>query len=129
MIGLPSPLLDEARRERRRLGGAMRQAGILAAAGLVALDDHRERLAADHARARRLAEAGADRWPGSVEPESVRTNIVLAEVGDAVAECAWLAREGVLALAFGPTTLRLVTHGDVDDHGVARAVAALRRAT
>ena len=129
VIGLPSALLDEARRERRRLGGAMRQAGILAAAGLVALADHRDRLATDHARARRLAEACAERWPGSIEPESVRTNIVLAEVGDAVAECASLAREGVLALAFGPTTLRLVTHGDVDDDGITRAVDALRRTT
>jgi threonine aldolase len=128
VVGLPAALLDEARRERRRLGGAMRQAGVLAAAGLLALQDHRDRLAADHARARRLANACADRWPGSVDPEAVRTNIVLAAVADAPAVCASLAAEGILALPFAPTTLRLVTHGDVDDAGVDRAVEALRRA-
>lgn len=126
VVGLPAALLGEARRERRRLGGAMRQAGILAAAGLVALDGHRDRLAADHARARSLAQACAERWPGSVDPASVRTNIVLARVGDAVAECASLRRAGVLAMAFGPTTLRLVTHADVDDAAITRAVAAIR---
>ena len=62
--------------ERKRLGGAMRQAGVLAAPGLVALRDHVERLADDHARARRLAEAVAERWPGSPRPDAVRTNIV-----------------------------------------------------
>lgn len=105
----------------------MRQAGVLAAAGLVALHDHQDRLAADHARARRLAEACAERWPGSVDPDAVMTNIVLAEVGDAAAVCHLLADEGVLALAFSPSTLRLVTHGDVDDRGIDRAVAALLR--
>jgi threonine aldolase len=128
VVGLPAGMVDEARRERRRLGGAMRQAGILAAAGLVALRDHRDRLAADHARARRLAEACAERWPGSVDPATVRTNIVLAEVDDPVGVCASLATAGVLAMAFGPSTLRLVTHGDVDEGGIDRAVAALLQA-
>ena len=128
VVGLPAAMVDEARRERRRLGGAMRQAGVLAAAGLVALRDHRDRLALDHARARRLAEACAERWPGSLDPDLVRTNIVLAEVGDAAAACHALSQSGVLALPFAPTTLRLVTHGDVDDAGIDRAVAALLRA-
>jgi len=127
VVGLPAALLDEARRERRRLGGAMRQAGVLAAAGLVALEDHRDRLAIDHDRARRLAGACAERWPGSVDPGTVRTNIVLARVDDPAAVCAGLEAEGVLGLAFGPTTLRLVTHGDVDDAGIHRAVAAIHR--
>ena len=127
VVGLPAALLDEARRERRRMGGAMRQAGVLAAAGLVALRDHRDRLAADHERASRLAEACAERWPGSADPATVRTNIVLAEVDDPVAVCSGLEGDGVLALPFGATTLRLVTHGDVDDAGVDRAVAAIHR--
>jgi threonine aldolase len=127
VVGLPAGLLDEARRERRRLGGAMRQAGVLAAAGLVALRHNRDRLAEDHARARRLADACAERWPGSIDPTTVRTNIVLAEVEDAAAVCSDLRHDGVLALPFTPTTLRLVTHGDVDDEGVGRAVAALHR--
>jgi threonine aldolase len=126
VIGLPSALLDEARRERRRLGGAMRQAGVLAAAGLVALEN-RDRLVLDHARALRLAEACADRWPGSVDPGTVRTNIVLARVTDALDVCDQLRRHGVLGLPFGPTALRLVTHGDVDDQGIDRAVVAIHR--
>jgi threonine aldolase len=120
-------MVDEARRERRRLGGAMRQAGVLAAAGLVALRDHQRRLGDDHVRARRLADACAERWPGSVDPATVRTNIVLAEVPDPAAVCAALERDGVRAMPFGPSTLRLVTHGDVDDRGIERAVEALRR--
>ena len=127
VVGMPAAMVDEARHERRRLGGAMRQAGVLAAAGLVALADVHDRLATDHARARRLAEACAERWPGSVDPEAVRTNIVLAEVGDAAAVCRLLQDQGVLGLPFSPTTLRLVTHGDVDDVGIDRAVAALLR--
>ena len=128
VVGMPTALLEEARRERRRLGGSMRQAGVLAAAGLVALSDRwRERLADDHARARRLADACAERWPGSLDPSTVRTNIVLAEVADPTGACASLRGDGVLGLPFGPTTLRLVTHGDVDEDGIDRAVAALRR--
>ena len=126
VVGMPAAMLDEARRERRRLGGAMRQAGVLAAAGLVALEDHQDRLAVDHERARRLAEACAERWPGSVDPDTVCTNIVLAEVGDAAAACHVLAQEGILALPFSPSTLRLVTHGDVDELDIDRAVGALR---
>ncbi|HEX4864152.1 MAG TPA: threonine aldolase family protein, partial [Acidimicrobiales bacterium] len=74
----PQDLIDEARVHRKRLGGTMRQAGILAAAGLVALTSGIERLADDHRRARRLAAAVADRWPESgCDPENVETNIVL----------------------------------------------------
>ncbi len=127
VVGMPSALLDEARRERQRLGGAMRQVGVLAAAGLVALRENRARLADDHARARRLGDACAERWPGSVDPETIRTNIVLADVGDAALACASLREDGVLALPFTPSTLRLVTHGDVDDDGIDRAVEALLR--
>lgn len=104
-----------ARTLRHRLGGNMRQVGILAAAGLYALDHHVERLADDHRRARRLAEmTGAD-------PATVETNIVVVDVPDAGDAARRLADEGVLVSTTGPTRLRAVTHLDVDDAGVERA--------
>jgi threonine aldolase len=120
----PSDLVDRARTERKRLGGAMRQVGIVAAAGLVALS-RIDRLAEDHLRARRLAEVVADRFPGSVDPERVATNIVRFEHPDPVAVLTHLGREGVLAVPGSATTVRLVTHADVDDADVERAVAAI----
>src|SRR5919205_1001017 len=78
LLAGPLDLIAAARLERARLGGGMRQAGIIAAAGIVALTEMVDRLASDHARARRLAEALADRFPGSIDPERVQTNIVCA---------------------------------------------------
>ncbi len=117
-------LVARARVERKRLGGMMRQVGILAAAGLVALE-RVDRLAEDHARARRLAEAAAARWPGSVDPARVDTNIVLVEVPSVGPVLRHLDERGVLALPSRATTVRLVTHADVDDADLDRAVAAL----
>src|SRR5205807_4654348 len=77
LLAGPADVIDAARGERQRLGGGMRQAGVIAAAGLVALRTMVERLADDHARARRLAEAVAERWPeAGVDPEAIQTNIV-----------------------------------------------------
>jgi threonine aldolase len=122
----PRPVIDEAREQRARLGGAWRQAGVIAAAGLVALDTMVERLAQDHARARRLAEALADRFPGSVDPARVQTNIVCADADqlppDVVAR---LAACGVLCGMIDAGTVRFVTHKDVDDADLGRCVAAL----
>lgn len=124
----------EARIWRKRYGGGMRQVGILAAAGLHALDHHVERLADDHARAQRLAFALAEAVDGVVEPEHVETNIVvldLAPTSWTAAELAAAAREqDVHISALGPTFARLVTHLDVDDEGLDRAsevLAALLR--
>jgi threonine aldolase len=108
----------------------MRQAGIIAAAGLHALDHHLDRLADDHRRARMLAEALRDvATLQAVRPE---TNIVMFDVLDdaldAPAIVARAAREGVLLGAFTPRRLRAVTHLDVDDAGVERAAAVIRRA-
>ncbi|NHC45613.1 threonine aldolase family protein [Motilibacter aurantiacus] len=111
-----------ARQQRKRLGGGMRQAGILAAAGLHALDHHVERLADDHAHARRLADVLG------VDPATVDTNIVVADVPDAPALAAAAAEDGVLVSTLGPRTLRAVTHLDVDSTGVERAVDVLGRA-
>lgn len=118
----PRAFIAEARRHRKRLGGGMRQVGILAAAGLHALDHHVERLAVDHANAKRLA-AGLAALPGiTVTPPD--TNIVFAEVagGRGAALLAHLESRGVLAT--GLIGLRFVTHLDVDAAGIERAIAA-----
>jgi threonine aldolase len=121
-------LMVRARLERKRLGGAMRQAGVLAAAGLVALRDHVARLAEDHRRAQLLGEAIAERWPASVDPGTVETNIVVATHPDPARVLAHLASEGVLAGTVAPGRLRFVTHLDVDDLGIEHAVKAIRTA-
>ncbi len=124
----PADAIDEARVWRRRLGGQLRQAGIVAAAGLIGLSSMVDRLAEDHSRARRLADAVADRWPGSIDPERVQTNIVVFAHPAPASVLRHLAASGVLAGTIGPGTIRLVTHHDVDDAGVEVARAALATA-
>jgi threonine aldolase len=124
LLAGPADLVAQARIERKRLGGMMRQVGVLAAAGLVALE-RIERLADDHARARALAEAAAARWPGSVDPALVETNIVRVEHPDPVGLMAHLAARDVLAVPGSSTMVRLVTHADVDDADIEQAIAAL----
>ncbi|MGQ7295585.1 threonine aldolase family protein [Quadrisphaera sp. KR29] len=114
-----------ARTWRKRMGAGMRQTGLLAAAGLHALDHHVERLADDHARARRLAEAAAAARPGCTDPGAVDTNIVVLDVDDARALVLAAAERGVALSALGPRTARLVTHLDVDDEGTDLAAAVL----
>jgi threonine aldolase len=120
-------LIAEARVHRQRFGGGMRQAGIIAAAGVVALETMVERLADDHERARRLADAIAVRFPGSLDPSAVRTNIVCADLHalpDKFVER--LADAGVQCDTIDPRTVRFVTHKDVDDAAIDRTIAALR---
>jgi len=125
--------IAEARRMRALFGGAMRQVGIVAAGALHALRHHRDRLPEDHARARRLALAIAE-IPGlRIDPERVETNIVIAEVegGEALLPrfMERLEAEGVKVLDFGgPGCFRAVTHLDVDDAALERAIAAMRSA-
>jgi threonine aldolase len=121
--------MRRARLYRKRLGGGMRQAGVLAAAGLIALEQYPSKLAADHANARYLAEA-LSRIPGiSVDPGKVQTNIVIYDVsavGMPAAEfSAQLKARGVLMNAVGETQLRLVTHYDVNREGAELAVRAI----
>ncbi|HEU4948507.1 MAG TPA: GntG family PLP-dependent aldolase [Kribbella sp.] len=110
-------LIRDARVWRKRLGAGWRQAGVLAAAGLYAVRNNVERLADDHANARAVAELLADAVPGSVKPDQVETNIVVADLagtGKSVAQVVEAAKaEGVLVGGVGATTLRLVTHLDV----------------
>jgi threonine aldolase len=120
--------IEDAWRWKQMLGGAMRQSGIVAAAGLFALDHHVERLADDHARARRLAE-GLASLPGvEVDPAAVETNIVMFTVPDARAFCTALAADDVAMSRFGARRIRAVTHLDVDDDGIDRALAVAARA-
>ncbi len=120
-------LIDGAWRWKQMLGGAMRQAGIVAAGGLYALDHHVERLADDHARAKRLAD-GLARLPGvALDPATVETNIVVFGLADARGFAARLeAEHGVRMGALKAGTVRAVTHLDVDDAGIDRALGAAR---
>ena len=120
--------IDRGRRVRKAFGGGMRQSGLLAAAGLQALAGWEERLAADHRRARALAE-GLARVPGLVlDLAAVETNMIYLRVtrGDAARLVAGLEAEGVLALAL-EDRIRLVTHSDVTDEGVEQAIAAFAK--
>jgi threonine aldolase len=114
--------IEAARAERKRLGGAMRQAGVLAAAGLVALRDHVDRLAEDHQRAQRLAQAASEAFGTRVESP---TNCVVFEHPDPVRLLAHLRHNGVLAGTIAPGTIRLMTHLDVDDAGIETTLEAL----
>jgi threonine aldolase len=117
-------LVAEAWRWKQMLGGAMRQSGIVAAAGLYALDHHVDRLADDHARARRLAE-GLARLPGvKLDLATVETNILVFAVPDAPAFCAALDRAGVMVIPLDARRVRAVTHLDVDDDDIAAALDA-----
>jgi threonine aldolase len=113
-----APVIERARRARKILGGAMRQAGIIAAAGLYALEHHVERLAEDHANARLLAERLTRSSRVVIELDRVETNIVVFRLAedapDAATVVARAAERGVLVFAFGPRTVRAVTHLDVD---------------
>jgi threonine aldolase len=121
--------IEEARRWRKVLGGGMRQAGVLAAAGLVALEETPPRLDEDHANAQRLARGLAE-LPGiSIDPERVVTNIVIFDVsGTGVAAdeiCARLKERGVLASGFG-SSIRMVTHYDVSREDIETALREMK---
>jgi threonine aldolase len=119
--------IEKARWIRKRMGGGMRQVGVLAAAGQYALRHHITRLADDHVRAARLADALAPF--GVVDAGSVRTNIVPLDLTktavDALALGAAAKAQGVLVSVLGPRTARLVTHLDVDDAAIDRAIDVL----
>jgi threonine aldolase len=119
--------IAQARVIRKRLGAGMRQVGILAAAGQYAVRHHIARLAEDHARARRLAEALAP--TGVVDVADVRTNLVPLDLSKAPVDAPTLGEQarahGVLVSVLGPRTARLVTHLDLDDAGVDRAIDAI----
>ena len=125
MVG-DADAIAEAVNWRRRYGGAMRQAGVIAAAGLVALD-RIDRLAEDHANARVLVEAAADVAEDHVDLEQVQTNIVYIDDVDAPAVTSALLEHGVLAGAMDSRTVRLVTHPDVSAQQTRQAADVLRQ--
>ena len=121
-------VIERARRVRKMLGGGMRQVGVLCAAAKVALETGIERLADDHANAKRLAAGIAEAWPGSIDPAGVETNILYVYTGDQDAEvtAGALKEKGVLVGPMGARRLRLVTHRDVDAAAIERAIDAFR---
>jgi threonine aldolase len=127
-LAASAELIEEAWRYKQMWGGALRQAGIVAAAGLYALDHHVDRLAEDHANARVLAEGLAE-LPGiDLDPARVETNIVIFEVDDAPSLTGAVWDAGVQVSPLGPRRIRMVTHLDVDRAGCERALAAVRTA-
>jgi threonine aldolase len=120
--------INRARKVRKRIGGGMRQAGILAAAALYALDHHIDRLREDHQNARRLA-SFVETTEGIAVYEPVETNIVIFRVDPAVFTVddflRRLADAGVLAVPFGPELVRMVTHLDVSADDIERTGEAL----
>jgi threonine aldolase len=123
--------IRKARRYRKLLGGGMRQVGIIASAGIYALENNVDRLVDDHRRARRLAETVAS-MPGlSVDLESVQTNIIVIDFADSGISpeegTNMLEKHGVLVIPFGGTTVRAVTHLDIDDEDIQKAISAFDR--
>jgi threonine aldolase len=129
LIAGPADLMQRARRGKHLFGGAMRQAGIVAAAALYALDHNVDRIADDHARARRLGEGLAGAGLG-VDLEQVETNFVQIDVGsDRAGAIDALKAEGVLvSTTVHPTVVRAVTHLDITDEDVETAISAIPRA-
>jgi threonine aldolase len=127
----PRDMIREARRHRKLFGGGMRQAGIIAAGALYALENHVDRLAEDHANARILAEAIRECSGLALEPDTIDTNIVIFRVdprlGTAKEFAAAVENEGVRALCTSSTHVRAVTHLDVDEAAVRRAGQIVRR--
>jgi threonine aldolase len=122
--------IREAWRIRKMLGGGMRQVGVLAAAGLIALEETPKRLHEDHANARRLAEGVAEMPGVSINPEAVVTNIVIFDVTETgqtpAAICEQLKSENILAAGFG-SAIRMVTHYDVSAADIETTLAALSK--
>jgi threonine aldolase len=131
MVCSTTERIAAAHRLRKRLGGGMRQVGVIAAAARVALETGPERLAEDHANARRLAEGLAELHPDAVDASAVETNMVYVNLTpfskSGLEVAAGLLDEGVLTVASSQSSMRLVTHRDVSDADVELALTALRK--
>jgi threonine aldolase len=128
----PEDFIKKARKWRKRLGGGLRQVGIIAAPGLVALTKMTERLVEDHKNAKYLAESLEEIEELTI-PNTVDTNIVVVEVGELGCSAdrfvQALKEKGVLAVTFGPTQVRLTTHYDVDKQDLTKAIEAIQSTT
>ena len=131
LVAGPKPFIDRVHRFRKMFGGGMRQVGIIAAAGIYALDHHFERLKEDHQNAKRLAVSLKEFKGVSIDPKHVETNIVIFDVantgmtGFQVAEA--MKKEGVLIHAIGKTQIRLVTHLDVTSEDIEKSLKTFER--
>lgn len=121
--------IKEARFVRKYLGGGMRQVGIIAAAGIVAINKMIDRLEEDHKRAKQLVEKIADIKEIEVHPEEVETNMIMVKLNnmDSDTFLGSLSEQNVLALPLDSHTIRIVTHKDIDDNDVERAAIAIRK--
>jgi threonine aldolase len=123
--------IKAAHRNRKLLGGGMRQVGIIAAAGIYALENNIDRLADDNARARRLGESISGIRTIAIDLETVQTNIIVVDVAGSVLSVEdailRLEQEGVLVVPFGGTTIRAVTHLDIDDGDIDRTIEAFEK--
>jgi threonine aldolase len=126
LLAGPADVIAAARLQRHRMGGAMRQAGVIAAAGRVAMEEMVQRLPEDHLRAARLADALRQRWPDRVHFGG--TNIVVFTHDNATLVLDHFRVNGVLVGTIAPNMVRLVTHLDVDDAGIERACQAIATA-
>ena len=130
MVAGSQVFIDKARIYRKMFGGGMRQAGVLAAAGRIALEESPKRLAMDHRNAQRLSEGVAQIPSLRIDPKTVKTNIVIFDCQktglDAVQLCDALKAHGIWALDTAPYSVRFVTHCDVDERGIDRALQVLR---
>ena len=128
LVAGSKPFIDRVHRFRKMLGGGMRQVGIIAAAGIYALDHHLERLREDHQNAKRLAVGLKEIKGVSIDPRHVETNIVIFDVAEIAMKGGQLAeamkKEGVLIHAISKTQIRLVTHLDVTDKDVEKTLKA-----
>jgi len=129
MLAGSRDVIERCVRFRRRLGGAMRQAGVLAAAGLYALDHNVDRLADDHANARVIADRLSTSRKIVLDRATVQTNILVfsltADAPDGATVVGRAKKQGVLIFTFGPRTIRAVTHLDVSREDCARAADVL----
>jgi threonine aldolase len=131
LVAGSKPFIDRVHRFRKMFGGGMRQVGIIAAAGIYALDHHLERLKEDHQNAKRLG-VGLKEFKGvSIDPRHVETNIVIFDVGNSKMTAAQVAegmkKEGILIHAFGKMQIRLVTHLDVSAEDIEKALKAFKK--
>jgi len=131
LVAGSKPFIDRVHRFRKMFGGGMRQVGIIAAAGIYALEHHLERLKEDHQNAKRLG-VGLKEFKGvSIDPRHVETNIVILDISNAGMTAAQVAEamknEGVLIHAFGKTQIRLVTHLDASAEDIEKALKSFER--
>ena len=128
MVAGSAEFIEQVRRHRKMVGGAMRQAGVIAAAGLVALNEMVDRLPDDHRRARQLADALAATPGVMIDRETVQSNIVIFRPPAGLshdAAIAGFADHGIRISNYGLKGLRMVTHYQIDDHAVDRAISAM----